>query len=578
MGLVLFLLLLCIHFRFWSDASFDHVSNPHTHWKCTIGCENFNQEGIRSLFGIIRHAMIAESREVYLSFDHSWMERALERYANVDIIHVQRHELATFIHTRDKSTTKPVGARWLDGRIPKQSPRHIETFHVVVSLSPEYYATISASENKNKSVVIMSDSQQSEVDQFLTMNPCFIPLKDPPVTTWDAVEYPNITLDALALSYDDPHAVVLMELPLSQFNATCNYYTLITQRQFPKTCPEIADQNTTGTPRDKYYAYYLNDVGWANCMHTLFDYMKIALEQGRVFITPKSISRHDANPMSVPVSNDFIVPSDAIGPWGRPAKIDIDANGKKTLAMRNYWSTWTDMEGCPNDTFAWNPWACNFITLTHCNTPTTYFVKEGKDFRTNESTILDHAYVTQFPIIYEDSKQQHDGYHIGRSEWERIRLLVFLMRPNVYLRYRIKNALKRLSHIKGTKGHGPGLSNVNHTTMIKTNTANTPPKNRLNMMMDTHLHQLGGPTVPLQGQCLALHVRNGDSVNDRRNDDTKGMDRSIDGHMRCVKNMTKSMGIHAIFLATDNNTLFSMAKTWYPEYQWYYQRRPLSKY
>ena len=570
----LLLLLLCIQSRFWVDVKlvygdFRYVNQPNTRWSCSTGCENFNEEGIRALFGIVRRAMVIESREVYLTFDHSWIERALSRFARVDITHVKRQELATFTHTRVKSL--------LSGQ-----PVDSETFYVVVSLSNEYYASMTTQHNnKDKSVVEVksADSQQHAVDLFLTMNPCFMPLKDPPIDTmWDAVEAStahsnqNMTLDSLALSYDDPYAAVLIELPNRSFNLTCSFYTLITQLQFPTTCPMVANQNISGTSRDKYYAHYIGDIGWANCMHTMFDHMKNALKQGRVFITPKSISRHDADTLSFPVPDNFFVPPDAEGAWGKPAKIDVDATtGMKTLAMRNYWSTWTDLEGCMNETFAWNPWACNFISLSKCNTPDTYFVKEGGNFEANATEVVDSIYALQFPVIYEKTKHDLDG------EWERLHLLAFIMRPNIYLRHRIKIALKRLSHIvKGAK-HVQTSHNLTMKTTTSTSTS-IIQNNRQHNTIDSPLHQLGGPNLPLQGQCLALHVRNGDSVNDHRGDGTKGMDRTIHGHMRCVRNMTKSLGIKAVFLATDNNTLFSMAKTWFPEYQWYYQRRPVGRY
>ena len=110
---------------------------------------------------------------------------------------------------------------------------------------------------------------------------------------------------------------------------------------------------------------------------------------------------------------------------------------------------------------------------------------------------------------------------------------------------------------------------------------------------------IGGGSVPIQGACVGLHVRNGDAVTgeqqpqltdvlchhsltiislsivatDIRN--AAGHNLTLAAHMKCLETLTKEMGIYTLYLATDNNTLFEEAAKWYPQYRWYYQRRPL---
>ena len=77
--------------------------------------------------------------------------------------------------------------------------------------------------------------------------------------------------------------------------------------------------------------------------------------------------------------------------------------------------------------------------------------------------------------------------------------------------------------------------------------------------------------------CIGLHVRHGDSFTDHR-DNGVPTDRSFEAHMTCLSDLVESSGSDTIFLATDNITLFDQAANWYPQYRWFYQRRPLLDY
>ena len=66
--------------------------------------------------------------------------------------------------------------------------------------------------------------------------------------------------------------------------------------------------------------------------------------------------------------------------------------------------------------------------------------------------------------------------------------------------------------------------------------------------------------------CLAMHIRHNDVTTDDRA--WSGIDRSLDAHVRYSRNLTASLGLRHIFLATDNLTVVEVAAKLYPEFTW----------
>jgi len=75
--------------------------------------------------------------------------------------------------------------------------------------------------------------------------------------------------------------------------------------------------------------------------------------------------------------------------------------------------------------------------------------------------------------------------------------------------------------------------------------------------------------------CLGLHVRHGDSENDERGGK---LDKSLHAHMACAAPLAEHVGVKSIYLATDDNKLFTEAPLKYPQYGWFGQFRALKNF
>jgi hypothetical protein len=122
----------------------------------------------------------------------------------------------------------------------------------------------------------LSFADADVIDQFLTKNPCWIPIHDPPVAI--PGEVPETTAHHAGI-YD--YTVILVRLPAFWFHSTCQLYTLVTKKQFPEKCPTAADIS-------KVKAYWLGNIGWANCVHPIFEHLKDTLLAGDLLINPRA--------------------------------------------------------------------------------------------------------------------------------------------------------------------------------------------------------------------------------------------------------------------------------------------------
>jgi hypothetical protein len=75
--------------------------------------------------------------------------------------------------------------------------------------------------------------------------------------------------------------------------------------------------------------------------------------------------------------------------------------------------------------------------------------------------------------------------------------------------------------------------------------------------------------------CLGIHVRNGDVNTDYRKE--RSLDRSFNAHVYASLNISKSLGLQHVYIATDNCSLFHVAPLEYPQYKWFAQYRPMGK-
>ena len=89
-GVIIACFFHCSTSRFLTDPR--RSRNPR--WICR-NCEQYSHMTKQEVFGLCRHAMLSESREVYLAFDHSWLDsRALQQYARVVVTIVPRNALS----------------------------------------------------------------------------------------------------------------------------------------------------------------------------------------------------------------------------------------------------------------------------------------------------------------------------------------------------------------------------------------------------------------------------------------------------------------------------------------------------
>ena len=68
------------------------------------------------------------------------------------------------------------------------------------------------------------------------------------------------------------------------------------------------------------------------------------------------------------------------------------------------------------------------------------------------------------------------------------------------------------------------------------------------------------------GACLAMHIRHNDVTADDRA--WSGVDRTLAAHVYYSRNLTTTLGLRHIFLATDNLTVVEVAAKLYPEFKW----------
>jgi hypothetical protein len=225
---------------------------PNENWKCSSGCPNdVNMTG--QILGMVRHALYTENREVYLAYDHSWIDSMLGPKAKVNVVGVPRDKLASHI-----------AADYHSPDFEKD-----EVFQVIYSLPPSL-------PSGGGSYKPLSFADADVIDQFLTKNPCWIPIHDPPVAI--PGEVPETTAHHAGI-YD--YTVILVRLPAFWFHSTCQLYTLVTKKQFPEKCPTAADIS-------KVKAYWLGNIGWANCVHPIFEHLKDTLLAGDLLINPRA--------------------------------------------------------------------------------------------------------------------------------------------------------------------------------------------------------------------------------------------------------------------------------------------------
>jgi len=476
-----------------------------------VQCSAANNTIKDLVFGLVRLAVLTESREVYLNLDHSWMERMLLPGARVAVTLVRRQRLAAFQY--DPSHIPLLSSDQGD---------ELETFHVVVSLSPTYLTDASgrrhAPAGTGTGAGRMGAEDEAEaVDGFLLRNPCFLPLKDPPLAH-DVPSSPSL----LRGVRHDAGAAVLVRLPERPYNGTCKFYERVTQQQHPDRCPSSSDAS-------QLQVFPLTGIGWASHVMHMLHHLTFALKHGRVFLTPRAVES------------------------GAPFLFRRKQTQEEAFVTHT-WAAWVGSDECPSERYAYDPWACHFISMSRCHTARLHYANKSEvDADARPPASATYAADLEDILRHRDAA---DGRQIGTWQWEYARLEQFIHRPNVQLRARIRHALRNLTPMRNT-GSGSSSSGGGSRGVVGSS-------------------GIGGATPPLLGRCVAMHVRHGDSLVDERG--SLPVDRSLHAHVACAAGLSAALGVDTIYLATDNVTLFATADVLYPQYRWYHQRRALKVY
>jgi hypothetical protein len=442
---------------------------------------------------------------------------------------------------------------------------------------------------------VLRKSEAVVVDAFLAANPCFLPLHDPPVTLNDSSLLQPLGPVSRRLSTDGDmhralaetaayeHAAIFVRLPSFPYHATCKLFNAVTAIQFRPRCPTAHETWT-------FDAYWLGNIGWVNNVYPLVTKLQSALHNDRLLVTPRAqenggeqtrakrlfyrspmykvkagaadaARRWTGQRAEVGTAGEWEALPEAptksareeggLGPgydWAAPWLAAWAARGVRPV--HGTWGAWADRHECPSQAhFAFDPWACHFISLSHCN-----FVPELQSVVPTEGYADDpkngSAYLTLLKgEIDADRRTYGDALQL-KHLWEFSRLLTFLHRPNIFTRANLRNALATLAGVPAQK-------------RWRKKTGKRPPS-------------LAAPGGAMDGPCVGIHIRHGDSINDRRG--AEKVDRSLAAHTACAQRLMTDLGASTVFLATDNNTLFSLAPRVYPHTSWYHQARVLKDY
>jgi hypothetical protein len=319
LSLIIGILLVVTLFGLCCDSR-QHRLALSPEWLC-VGCKDEKTKS--KVFDIVRHAMRFESREVYLNFDHSWIDSALLPRASVKVTLI---DFSTLGHSIVSNAEKG------NDDIPKTLLE--QKYDVIVSLPPQDTAT----------TVTRQDIARN-IDSFLQHNPCWMPLHDPnpqslgPATRDAAAvqsrqQQRNDSSSANWRSTYDQSAI-LIRLPSNPFHTTCMLYEMIAKQQNPAKCPSM---------ESAYLVYWLGNIGWSNCVHVLLYYFQSSLRNGRILLAPRAKEN------------------------GFEKELKVAVNGKM-VKVNGTWGAWADRDICPINTFAWDPWACHYISLSSCHSP-----------------------------------------------------------------------------------------------------------------------------------------------------------------------------------------------------------------
>jgi hypothetical protein len=565
------------------------ISTQYIFCNAIQNCPNCPAQWKNSILGIINRATYNEPRNVHFSFYSDWIDELTKPDVAVHVEYVDANKIKDF---------KPVSTR----SIAQESYEIIYLFHATAEAAaiPGQASTSATdsdihieqehTEHTEHAVVSPVSPLATDIDMFLTLNPCWMPLLEPCV--FNCSRHLKGTFQSRTIP-NYGNSVVLLRLPSKGFYDTCVLFEHLTKRQFPEKC--IYDS-------DHMISFALHNIGWSHTLHTMIHTMENIL-----------MNKHSHKVFVVPYAEKFL---------GKYQSFKLD-NGSVVERENSGWY-WANEATCPRDTYLFDPWACNFLPISNCSNRGSVFDipadttdrEYGLDYTFVQDKIL--GITRQTRRLSEDAPLSDDVYWIDQ------RLISLVSRPHARLRQMIRKSLRlvrpleeaiersprvprydannahtatttaaALDNTMGTVATATTAAAATTTTTASTTTAATTTATTA--ASTTTTTTTGGVIAPhryhqrsqhfnrysrsssvlrLPGPpCIAMHVRHGDSIYDARNNNNT--DRSIHAHIENVRPLAEKLGTNVIFLMTDNATLYSYVTYRYPEYNWVMQHRPM---
>lgn len=471
---------------------------------CQAGqyCRNCPKQWENYILGIVNRAVHQEHRNIFYNFYSDWISELINPDTTVTINYIEQTAL------------KGISARYKRNAVK-------EPFQVIFSFQYEMASTPG-----------MSDRLANDIDSFLTLNPCWLPLLEPcsfnctrllrTMKTYADVNWPQYW-----------NSIVLLRLPSAGFMDSCIFYEKLVSRQFPKQCRFESSHMVS---------FAVHNIGWSHTVHTMVDVMMGTLMEKhdhKIFVVPYAEQYHSKN-------QDLLLP-----------------NGTIIKRLRSGWY-WANEQTCPSELYQYNPWACNFLSFSSCSNQDTLFYLP-QDTR-KISWGGDVTYMQKRLGITRESRKLHgDGPLMNDRKWVQHRLLSFLTRPNYRMRQMIRRSINKIKPI--SRIYSSGMSTVHPMSQYYRDGGEKINDRNINIKIS------GSLFLRQSISCIALHVRHGDSIYDMRNNNNT--DRSIHGHIDSLKNISIRLGTNVVYLLTDNATIPRYVVSSYPEYHWFMQIRPM---
>lgn len=482
-------------------------------WNC-VDCQQLypyidSQQSLYRIYGIIRHIIHKEPRNVYFALDMSWLDNLLRFEAKVTITAISLDSIKNLVMPSPDPASLPANER-------------DETYYIA-------YAELSSISSSRYSKY---ENVYEELDSFLALNPCWMLLHEPDIID-STVGGASIGKDPRRnsihrqLRASKHRSIMLVRLPIHGFHATCRLYTRITQLQYPQQCKYDAEHMLT---------HHLHNTGWSATFNAILFKLAHILNQ-QVF--PKKV-------LAITTAIDF---------RSRPRLLQ-DRNGTHFNTTGGWY--WSNPATCNPLTEAYDPYACNFISLSNC---TRYGAGVSLMQPPYPPASRDYNWETPQTIRWRgfdpDSGKDSESIETLRvrfqdaplfeeEQWCYTRFHTFLQRPNGRLRAAIRKSFKNLEFISASSDAAQKDRQRDHDGIIR----------------------------KLQ-PCIAIHVRHGDSRHDTRGNPNRKIDRSLAAHVWNARNLSLSLGVTNLFLASDNFSVIQRASRDHPQYHWSTQRRPI---